>query len=128
MYYIADTHSFLWYLAASPKLSQKAGSVFESCDRGEGIIVVPAIVLLECVDILDKKKVLLQFEEIIAKLTQASNFIIAEINWSVILETSRVKEPFDIHDRVIVATARLFDASIISRDRAIQKFYPKSIW
>ncbi len=30
MYYIADTHAFLWYLMDSPKLSKRAREVFDA--------------------------------------------------------------------------------------------------
>lgn len=80
MYFVADTHSFLWYLTDSPKLSIRAAEVFNLVDQGNAIIIIPAIVLLECIDILDKKKVELRFGEIIYKISQASNFILSEIN------------------------------------------------
>jgi PIN domain nuclease of toxin-antitoxin system len=34
MYYVTDTHSFIWYLADSPKLSLKARDIFDSCEEG----------------------------------------------------------------------------------------------
>lgn len=128
MYYITDTHSFLWYLTNSPKLSRKARAIFDSCDRGEVTIIISAIVLLECIDIFDKKKVDLKFEEIVLKISQATNFIFSEINWSLILKTNKVKGFKDLHDRVIVATAQIFDAPLISKDRIIKKVYKRTIW
>jgi len=127
MYYVTDTHTFLWYLTNSPKLSRKARAVFDSCDQGKVIIIIPAIVLLECIDIFDKKKIDLDFEDIVSKILQASNFIFSEINWSLVLEVNKVKGLRDLHDRVIVATARVFDASLISRDKTIKNFYPRTI-
>lgn len=128
MYYVADTHAFIWYLTDSSQLSTGARRIFESCDRGEVIVIVPAIVLLECIDIVDKKKVNLDFESIILKLSQASNFIVSEVTWSLIFEANRTKGFKDLHDRVIVATARLFDASLISKDKMIKKLYKNTIW
>lgn len=63
MYYVTDTHAFLWYLSDSPKLSQKARAIFDSCDRGEVTVIVSAVVLLEAMDILDKRKVALNFDD-----------------------------------------------------------------
>jgi PIN domain nuclease of toxin-antitoxin system len=128
MYYVTDTHSFIWYLIDSPKLSLKARDIFDSCERGEAVIIIPAIVLLECIDIFDKKKVELNFEEIVLKISQANNFIFSEINWSLILEVNKIKGLKDLHDRVIIATAKIFDAFLISKDRIIRKFYKKTIW
>ena len=61
MYYVTDTHAFLWYLTDSPKLSKKVRNIFDLCDRGKVTIIISAVVLLECIDILDKKKVNLKF-------------------------------------------------------------------
>lgn len=128
MQYIVDTHAFLWYLLDSPKLSRKARAAFAMGDAGQAMIVIPAIVLLECIDILDKKKVALPFEAILSKLIHSSNFILSEINWGLILEVNRTKGLKDLHDRVIIATAKLFNAPLISKDKLLAKFYQKVIW
>lgn len=83
---------------------------------------------MESIDILDKKKIEVPFEEIIAKITQASNFILSEVDSGLILEVNRTKGLKDLHDRVIVVTAKLFDAYLISKDRIIKSVYPKTIW
>ena len=128
MYYVTDTHAFLWYLTNSSKLSSKARKVFNLCDKGEATIIVPAIVLLECIDIFDKNKIDFKFEELVFKIAQASNFILSEINWSLILEVNKIKGLKDLHDRVIVATAKAFGAFLISKDKIIKNFYPKTFW
>ena len=126
--YLLDTHAFLWYLAESSTLSQKARNVFQLAEKGKAVIVLPAIVILECIDIMDKKKVALQFEDVLLRITQASNFMLAEMNWTLILETNKVKGLKDLHDRIIVATARIFNAPILGKDKIITKLYPKTIW
>ena len=128
MYYIADTHTFLWYLSDSPKLSQKARAIFDACDRGEVNIIIPAIVLLESIDVIDKKKIRLNFDEIILKIFQANNFLFSEIDWSLILKVNKIKGLKDLHDRVLVATAQLFNAPLISKDKIIKNFHKNTVW
>ncbi|MBU2219313.1 hypothetical protein KKG15_02380, partial [Patescibacteria group bacterium] len=62
------------------------------------------------------------------KISQSSNFILSNIDLSLILEINKTKSLNDLHDRTIVATAKIFDAHIISRDREIKKFYKKTVW
>jgi PIN domain nuclease of toxin-antitoxin system len=128
MYYVADTHAFVWYLTDDSRLSRKARNAFESAEKGESVIIVPAIVLLECIDIADKKKVKVSFEEIVFALSQASNFIISEVTWSLILETNRIKGFKDLHDRVVVAEAKLHHTTLISKDKIIKKLYKNTLW
>ncbi len=128
MYYVADTHAFVWYLTDSSQLSRKARDVFDSAEKGEAIIIIPATVLLECIDIADKKKAPVRLEELLLKISQGNNFLVSEITLSIILETNRIKGLKDLHDRVIVATANLFDVPLISKDVIIKNFYKNTIW
>ena len=45
MIFVADTHSFLWYLSEDSRLGKKAKSIFELAEKGEATIAVPTIVL-----------------------------------------------------------------------------------
>jgi len=128
MYYTTDTHALLWYLMDSKKLSLKARKCFDESDNGEATIIVPAMVLIECIDVIDKKKVNINFEEIILKMTQASNFMLSEINWSLIIEVNKLKTLKDLHDRIIIATAQIFNTPLITKDKTIQEYYSKTIW
>jgi len=114
--------------ADSPQLSPRAKNIFELCDQGKVTIVISAIVFLECIDILDKKKITFEVDDLISRILQADNFVISEIDLSIILETIKLKQFEDIHDRIIVATARIFDGYIISKDREIKKLYSQTIW
>jgi len=49
-----DTHSLIWYLEDSPRLSRNARQVFEACDRNELAILVPTICLVEMLYLQEK--------------------------------------------------------------------------
>ncbi|MEA2065012.1 MAG: hypothetical protein U9O66_01805 [Patescibacteria group bacterium] len=112
----------------SPKLSKKASEIFDLADCGKAIIIISAVVLLESIDILDKKKIKFQFNKIISMIIQADNFIFSQIDLSLILEINSIKGFNDIHDRVIVATANLFNTHLITKDKIIKQQYSKTIW
>lgn len=118
--YVADTHSFLWYLQNNEKLGSKAKSIFEACDNNKEAVIIPSIVLIECIYICEKKKIELKFQQILEKLKSASNYYIYPLDESITFECSKInmKEP---HDRIIVATARLLGAPLITNDRNIKE-------
>jgi len=126
--FVTDTHAFLWYLTDNPTLSKKARVVFDESEKGNAIIIIPMIVLLESIDIVDKKKVNFEFEKILLKLTQASNFIVPSIDLGLVLEVNKIKGFKDLHDRIIVATADLFDAPLITKDKFIHRVYKNVLW
>lgn len=128
MYCVIDTHTLIWYLTGDRRLSVRAESFLSNAENGELIIVIPTLVLLECMDVFEKGRVRFNFQALVLRLTNARNFIIADLDWNLVLEVERTKGFKDLHDRVIVATARLFDAPLLSRDKIIRRLYPKTVW
>lgn len=59
--YVADTHALLWYLTDDDRLGEQANLIFEETEQGEHLIIVPTIVLVESLDIIEKKRVSYDF-------------------------------------------------------------------
>ena len=120
MYYVADTHSLIWYLTDDKRLSKNAYSIFEKCDKGEEIIVLPTIVLAETIYICEKKKSKIEFKLILEKINNSSNYQPFSLNMNIILKIKELTQISDIHDRIIIATTSLTDGILITKDRVIR--------
>ena len=57
-------------------------------------------------------------KELFVKFETGGNFIPVSLNFEIIKEISKVKLE-ELHDRIIVATARLLDAKLITKDSDI---------
>ena len=51
---VTDTHALLWYLEDSPRLGSAAKNAFGACERGESIVYIPTISLVEIVYLQEK--------------------------------------------------------------------------
>jgi len=51
---VTDTHPLIWYLEDSSNLSPAANQAFERCDRGDIVIYIPTICLVEIVYLQEK--------------------------------------------------------------------------
>ena len=120
MIYVTDTHSLVWYFAESPRLSKKALEVFESTVK-EGLIIVPTVVLAEIMFIAEKGKISLTFEETLRKIREYENFDIAPLDVDILKVTDRSKVGLEMHDRIIVATALFYEATLITKDKFVKK-------
>jgi predicted nucleic acid-binding protein len=116
MFYVADTHSWVFYLLN--KLPEKANDAFKSVEKGENIMFVPTIALAECIYLIESKKIALNLKELFIKFETGGNFIPVSLNFEIIKEVSKIKLE-EIHDRIIVATARLLDAKLVTKDSDI---------
>ena len=117
MFYVVDTHPLIWYLAE--KLPKGVDDIFKSSERGDFVIFIPTIVLAECYYLSDDNRIQLNFEDILIKIEKSSNFLITPFNLDIIkmLPKINIKE---LHDKIIVSTAKLLNATLITKDRKIR--------
>lgn len=118
MDYVTDTHSIVWYFTENSSLSEKALKVFEGTIE-EGVIIVPAIVLSEIMYIAKKGKVTLSFEETLKKIEKYENFDIAPLDVDILKVADKIETELEMHDRLIIATALYFNATLITKDQSI---------
>ena len=116
--YATDTHSFLWYISEDAKLSKKAKEIFEKCDNAEDIMIIPSVVLIESMFLCEKKRIDLKFDDILSRLRVSSNYQIYPLDEKVVFGCKDIKLP-EPHDRIIVATAKLLNAKLVTKDKKI---------
>ena len=116
MIYIADTHAWVFYLLN--RLPKKVDEIFSEAELGRAVIFVPTIVLAECVYLVERRKIYLDFDELFSKLRIGGNFVPASLTIHVVERLPKVSLP-EIHDRIIVATAQALEAKELTRDEHI---------
>jgi len=71
--YIPDTHALLWYLTDDNRLSKDANLIFDETEKGEHLIIVPTIVLVESLDVIEKKRVTYDFDLVLQSIEDNEN-------------------------------------------------------
>jgi len=127
--YVADTHAFLWFLTEDKRLGSKAKEIFDSCDKGEAIIVIPSIVLIEALFICERKKADLKFKKVLEKIQNSLNYPVYPLDLKIVSICQELKQLNDPHDRIVVATAKFLNAILITKDEKIRESkLVKIIW
>lgn len=117
--FVADTHAFLWHLTEDESLGKKAKEIFACADRGEVNVIIPTTVLAEALFITEKHRVDLKFMEIIEIIDNSSNYLWYPLDMEVIMKCHELKKIPELHDRIIVATAMILEAKLITKDTVI---------
>jgi len=131
--YVIDTHPLLWYVSADTRIGSKAKVVIEKAEAGEVNIIVPAIVLIEAIEVINKRKVIYDIDELLNWLNQNPQFIIKNLDSDIINLYKNYKSPdprikLKGHDKIIIVTAQFFNnALIITKNRNIRRIHP-TIW
>lgn len=121
---ILDTHALLWNLTEYKRLSPK---VRTTLDEASGIFL-PTIVLLELLYTLQKKKEVKKFSTILNRIKRSKKYFIVSLDLDVVEIMPQLSFKFEMHDAVIVATAQLLKAPLVTKDETIQKIYKDTIW
>lgn len=118
--YVADAHALGWYFTDDPQLGQQATQVFERSERGQCTILVPTVVLAELFHISRKKRIALDFTELLQKVEERGNFVVTELDFAIIKKLPDTYPLTELHDQIIVATALLYEAQVLTKDGAIR--------
>lgn len=121
MKYLADTHALIWYFAEDKRLGKNAEQIFLQAEKGKVTIILPTIVLAEAEAIARKYGYQRKFHTLVARLQENPNFIVYPFDEVVLEAYFKTKPTLEIHDRVIVATAKIQKATLITKDREIKR-------
>ena len=120
--YVTDTHSLIYYVTGhNAKLSRRALRAFQLAERGEAYIYIPAVVLWEISRLEKEGEIRLNepYEEWADALLAHPGFECVPLDEEIIAEARHYGFNRDVFDAAIVATAKLKDVPLISRDEAI---------
>jgi len=118
MIYVLDTHVLIWYFIGSKRLKRKLKEKIEEVRNAGGRLLVPTIVLAEALAIAEKGKVEFDFQDMYQLIKNEPEFGIISFTAEILEEVMHTEIP-EIHDRIIVATARFYRAGILTKDKII---------
>ena len=119
--YVADTHSLIWYLMDSPRLSLVANRCFKLIEKGKARLLIPAIVMAEIIYIVEKGKVKANLDDLVDRIREAENFELSPLGIDQLLCLKDEKSIQEMHDRLIVCEALVNGATLITKDKEIKE-------
>ena len=118
--YVTDTHPLVWYATNQhAKLTRKVIRIFDQASRGQVLIYVPAVVCWEISFLIKSGRIRLKqpFDQWAGALVAMRGFDLASLELDIAEAHSLTfDDPFDA---AIVATARLKDLPLITKDETI---------
>ena len=119
--YVTDTHPLIWYGSRNPKLSKTALRIFNRAERGEALIYIPAMILLECGILARMGRIRLKdrFAFWATALLSQPGFEYVPLEAEVVtaaVDLQIINDPFDLS---AIATARLKGLPLITADQEI---------
>lgn len=132
MRYLLDTHVWIWMNSFPNLLSGKTRQLLANLGEDDELLL-SAISLWEVCKLVEKRKITL-FEDLETWVTGALDvpgLRVIPLDFEVFLKSTTLPQPFhnDPADQMLVATARLRDATIVTKDRLLRDYpHVKTFW
>ncbi|RJX22066.1 MAG: PIN domain-containing protein [Ammonifex sp.] len=120
MLYVLDTHVLIWYFTGSKRLKRQFKELIDNVRSQGGRLLIPTIVLAEAMHIAEKGRVHFDFTEMYRLIKEEPEFEIVSFSPDILEESTQISNIPEIHDRIIVATAKFYQAGILTKDRVIR--------
>ncbi len=117
--FVTDTQALVKFMMGKKVINDRSHQAYQSADKGESTIIVPAIVLMEVLYLFEKNRIdvgLLQTEE----LFKSQNYQFEPLSFDILKTAVEIDDIPELHDRLIAATARYLDLPLITNDPEIR--------
>jgi len=129
---VLDTHTAVWYLLDSKKLSEPVYSLIDSAAASGTPTYISAISLVEVAYLVERERIVTDaFDRFATELSRdnpAFTVVPLDINIANALRRIPRKLVPDMPDRIIAATALHFGLPLVTRDRRLQSAGIQTIW
>jgi PIN domain nuclease of toxin-antitoxin system len=129
---VLDTHAWIWWTTSDRRLSRRAAAAIRKA-LARGDLWVSLISVWELARKVEKGQLSLDrpLDDWLDQALIAEGLHVAELTRPVLVEGCRLPQPFhgDLADQIIVATARAFGASVVTRDARLRGYaHVRTIW
>lgn len=98
-------------------------------DAGQHTIYISAITLMEVLYLSQRRRIDVPLQELVKQVAKSPNYAIVPVGQEIVLAAEDVDDVPELHDRILVATAKWLRVPILTGDQVIAKSkHVQSIW
>lgn len=129
MRYLADTVAIVRHLCGHSGLGPQAARILQEADAGVHRVFVSAITLTKVLYLSEARRVPVRLDELVEFVAGSANYEVVPVNADVVLASAEVDDVPELHDRILVGTAKWLGVPILTGDRVIRASrHIETIW
>jgi len=127
--YLVDTVALVRHLRAARNLGPRARNILRQADGGQHRVFISGVTLMEILYLSEKKRIPVGLESVRDLLIKRDNYQIFPVDMDVVMTASLIDDVSELHDRLIVATAKWLQIAIVTNDPVISASkHIETIW
>ena len=128
MDYLLDTVAIIRHFSGHGRIGRKAKTIIEEAEDGKHVLLLSVVSLFEIMYLAEKNRIAISLPNTLSLIHQKPCYQVAELSADIVVAASKIKF-YELHDRLILATAKHLNLDILSSDLCfdeLEKF--KRIW
>ncbi|MHB8733671.1 MAG: type II toxin-antitoxin system VapC family toxin [Terriglobales bacterium] len=119
---VVDAHALIWLAGQERRLGQRARRFFAAVERGQAVVCVPTVVLVEMGEASHRGRIVFPegFEAWLERLALSPQHRIVDLTLAVVWRAQELYGIPERSDRLVAATAMELGCPVITGDAAIQ--------
>ena len=118
MEYLADTVAIIRHFANTGPMGLSARQAFNEVVAGNATLYVSVISFMEVLYLAERNRIPLSFGEVQSRIQGSSNYRVLDLTLDIV-EAAHGVPGLELHDRMIVATARYYGLPLMTSDQEI---------
>lgn len=116
MSYLLDTVALVRHFTGEGRVGRAASRILDDTDDGDTILVISVVSLMEVLYLAEKHRIAVNLAETLDKIGASSRYMVVDLNPEILQVAESIVFP-ELHDRLILASAKWLEIPVISSDR-----------
>jgi PIN domain nuclease of toxin-antitoxin system len=117
MNYLLDTVTLVRHFTAQGKIGKQAAIILDGIEKSNSDkLSISAISLMEIMYLAEKKRIVINLQQTLNLINRSSHYNIVNLTPEILLTVEKI-DFYELHDRLILASAKWLDIPVISSDR-----------
>lgn len=119
MVYLLDTVTVVRHFCGTGNIGRHASRILAGAETGSDLFAISAVSLMEILYLAERNRIQLDVAETVRLVLNSRSYLMVDLNHHVVSVAATIDFP-ELHDRLILATAKWMGISVLSSDRAFR--------
>lgn len=120
MEYLADTVTIIRHFSGAGSIGKRVISILDDTERGKNYLYISVISIVEIMYLSEKRRIKINLAETLNIINNSANYSIVDLTPDIVMIAKNI-EFSELHDRLIMATAKFLEIPILTSDKEICK-------
>ena len=117
--YLLDTVALVRHFTGLGKIGHRAATLLEGIEQGRDSLLISIVSLMEVLYLSEKRRISIDLGSTLDRIRASECYAVVDLNTE-ILRAAETIEFRELHDRLILATAKWLDVPVLSSDQEFE--------